>query len=411
MEIESIILLVSVVTGLSYFLFKRRTFDFYVVSYVSSVIYFIPSLVGYVSYSEYSYVVVESIRSEVVWAHVLILWVLLLAAVLYDRGSSSKYDHPSVVGAVDRRLHDFEISVYIVALVVGLLFVLGEWDSIVSPGKPSYGSLHSFFAVAVPIGFSCATYFKRKGISVFFAALLFVDVYAGNREAFVFALGGALVLYLSTVGPIRLSKKISILLIGFLSLALLLGYKGVYQALKAGNMDLVYSRIFGFEYWAGLVGRSEPFVIQAIFNYAIDFPAAYRGDFLVNIPFYFLPLANLVGFSAKTPTHFLRNDVFGDVGYGIASNIWAEVFVVAGWSGLIVAALVYALIPLVLNYFVLEGRKVDVRILFAVVGMVMCFFIHRTGLGMGLVYVSRFMWVWFLVLIVGFFVQGLRKKG
>jgi hypothetical protein len=71
--------------------------------------------------------------------------------------------------------------------------------------------------------------------------------------------------------------------------------------------------------------------------------------------------------------------LFAGVDYGIASNIWAEMWSIGGINGVIMFLFFFIIIALLLNQWMTRGPSAFAGIL-ALCGMVWVFYIHRNNL-------------------------------
>ncbi|MBL4883504.1 MAG: hypothetical protein JKY95_03075 [Planctomycetaceae bacterium] len=117
-------------------------------------------------------------------------------------------------------------------------------------------------------------------------------------------------------------------------------YKQCYIAIKMGDYEAVSSRIS--DRWYVAFAESEPFMIQHTLNsviiedYSIHAPSHLTGSVLANFDFSGSYKAREYSFG-----DIATYDLFGDVGYGMASNIWAEYYSCGGLIGVAIFLFFY----------------------------------------------------------------------
>lgn len=131
-------------------------------------------------------------------------------------------------------------------------------------------------------------------------------------------------------------------------------------------------------------------MFKAHFSLPLKEDREYNGPYFSNmakviiIPFYGYFFGQI-----DTAANFL-NYMFGDVGYGIASNIWAEAYVVGGWELVVLFSFTYSVIPyIILNKLIIKFDTNSTRSFIVIIGVIILFYIHRIGAEMCVVMCMR----------------------
>lgn len=365
----------------AYFMVKKRPFDFFTIAFFSSVLYFTPAFFGFVTVPGFIGMV-RPIEPLAYLAYFLVIALILLVTLLHDLKPASVGGIRDSNVLVERHstMLGGEVTLYALATIAFVGFVVLGWSEIVAPGKPSYGREHAIFATLVPIAFACAVMMRRYRLACMFLMFLAVDVLAGNREAMVFAVGAGVIIRYFTERPVRALNNRKVILSGLALLFVLIVYKEIYYAFKSGNYELVAERLSSLDWYRMIVMRIEPFTTQAILTDSIRTDLSYSGPYFENLLYGLVPMAQVFGFDTRNNIGFFFDQVlYPHVDFGVARNIWAEGYVIGGWPLMSFYALLYALSPWAINSLYRNAGFL-LRPIIAVSAVAFLFFIHRTGL-------------------------------
>lgn len=319
------------ILSLLYIISMRRRFDFYSISIISSIIYFLPSMFGYVWYrvpnsgNRYDDVFV-AIDYEVKFAHFIVLSFLIISMILYDKIRSSNYD--------EFQLKEKRYSIFVFILVSIFIysnFLINNFDAAMGGEKSNFSRWYSLVAISIPFCMTLCIATRRYLYLLLFSTIVAFEMYIGNREAIVFSAISILTVMLWIRGKNRLFWYYRYIMFGFFLAASALLYKNVSAAIRSGDWELAVSRLGSWEYYGETLSKSEPFVTQSILHYAITLDWSYDGSFVKPLVASLVPLGDIVVGNVETISGYINGSLFEDVGYGVASNVWAEAYIYGGW--------------------------------------------------------------------------------
>jgi hypothetical protein len=239
-------------------------------------------------------------------------------------------------------------------------------------------------------------------------SILLFDVYMGFRSKFVIAAGAIMLIWARDCGIVRMiPNKIGYVLTVVLFTFLIMTYKGIYTNVKAGQWDLISARLTSTEYYVNSILLSEPNGVQSILNRTVvtnyHTGAGQLWD-LVLLPV--LGALDVLGSESFGLSEGFdpQTALFPGVRYGVASNVWAQMWSIGGVSGVIIFVCVFVCIIIVMNYWILRAR-ISVAGILALCGIVWVFYIHRNNIryegDLLKRYVLVFMgcWAWTILLV------------
>lgn len=382
--------------AVSYYLLARRPIDFYALAFFSCVIYFMPSLFGYVWHtrpvnSRFVDVFIP-IDPRVRIAHALILAIVLAATVLHDRlRARSPHGRGEALPVMQPASEAGAANAVFALLAVALyaVFVAQDFDHIVLRQKGQFGRFYALAAIAIPYAFTLAATSRHRILALVFGAGALLDLYVGNREPLVFAILGTAVILLAGLGPVRLIAQYRYIVAAAVCVLFVLAYKNVALQIRLGNWPLVFARLTNPQYYVNTVARSEPFLTQSILHYALVQGWSFDGSLVAGLVSNLVPFGNIVVGDPQTVSGHINDVLFERVTYGVASNLWAEAYIHGRWLLLVVYALVYAALPAALNTALARCRRHQTRAYISVLGVLLLFYIQRIGLDGTVTWVKR----------------------
>lgn len=331
--------------GLLYFVITPRKFDGLAMAFGASVIYFLP---GFFSYTLQKNNQLQ-ISSECYLVMIMVVGSLLLTAFFTDIYSGNNH--------TELRSRYYNIPMWALFLPLSLtiidfsgmfyaIYVSGS--SLLSVDKQemlaTYGRGHLIWLMGAPTALIACVVFKRWALASINLISLAVILYTGTRAQVAVGVLGSLYVLLARRGSVPLIRNKKIVITMILFCAFIFLYKQCYIAIKMGDYESVSTRLT--ERWAVAFTESEPFTIQHTLNsvilegYTVPAFEHLSHSVLANFDFNDRYTAREASFG-DVATYAL----FGDVGYGLASNIWAEFYACGGFLGvgLFVAIYVYSL--------------------------------------------------------------------
>jgi hypothetical protein len=371
------------VIGVCYFAFAKRRFDFFALAYFSALIYFLPGFFGTTSFHVQGMWNDSPIHPEAYAVMTAVIVSIVGCAFMVDLSSAQSPSNRSwrVI------LPGESIAIWFIAFfaLIGLAGVISTaGDKLLSPDKVEMmevlGRWHILYYIASAIGFAVAVHQSRHLLAVCFLAFLLLELYLGFRSPLAVGVLSAVTLMLNNNGrPTRLMGHwrlgLAILLIG----VALFAYKHVMAAVKAGLWDLVIERLTSPEAYAFFITQSEPFATQHILNEVITHGFRTPADHLLTALYQLLVFAPELGARAPLFNDYFQPALFPEVDYGLASNIWAQMWSAGDWP-LLLAFLVIFNAGLLAGNATLFLRNPFLRPALTPIFVYWAFYIHRNDL-------------------------------
>lgn len=393
-------------TYLAYFLFVERSFDFFSIAYFSAIIYFLPGFFGFVGNASVPEMGVYEISEATYWVFLSVLSIIFVSAFVYD--------HIFTVPRGSKVISDYNPSFLFASLIVALSgLVITVWvtgDALLQPGKqfvdhmPRRGYFLWCFGASLGLVYA---FLHNKVIYIgTFFVLLGGTVFIGFRSSFAIALIAVFVILLFCKGPQRLAlANWKQCLIGGGLGFLIIIYKPLYKKIKKGDWEHVVDRLTDSNYYLQSVSQSEPFTIQLILNKIIE------SDFHLNSSQLDVVWLNLGVFlnrffeiTVKPFNTQFQTELFPDVTFGMAGNIWAQMWAFGGLTGVVLFVSFFCIILMVLNRFLLSKNAITLSTV-SLMGAYWSFFIHRNELGFQINLEKRVLIVCLLIITVSYLIK------
>lgn len=393
----------ATIFGFFYFLMVRRYFDFLTVGFISQQIYFSPCLVDFFLKNDVYYL--YSINNGVfITGIILILSFVLCSIKLYENCTMAK--------------SHLDLGFKYHALFSTLLAVISFIISIYQAGPILFNSakaevlnsidrFYILWSISALYGLAVSTLFNQKKYIYINIFLILITIYIGFRSIAAIAVISALVIFF-----VNQNEKVNLLLdhykkivLGFLFGVFFLVYKGIYIAVKFQNYDTVFEKIKSKDFYLEVLFNAEPFGIQRIFSDVLQYDFFIGLENLNRFIFLFTLFSNDLGIDTRSFNDYFQPALYGDVGYGMGSNVWAHMYSSGGWILLIIFILLYSISLRWLSkkiYF----SSVYYKPVFIVIGAYWSFYIHRNDLFYQLGLEKR---VIIIFLIVSFFSWSLNQ--
>ena len=265
---------------------------------------------------------------------------------------------------------------------------------------------HILFYTAVMIGTTLSFEYKNWIIFAFFCVLIIFDLFIGFRTSLAIAAISIFTLLLSKQGKGRLiiSSWKQVIAGVFFGIFIFL-YQQVAYAVKVGDLDLLRSLLSDTDTYIAMINNSEPFITQTTLNEVTVRNYSVGMGHLMGIFYQFTLFGPELGLEAESFNDLFQNDLFPDVTYGMANNIWAEMWSAGGWPLLVIFTVLFVII--LKGFNILTDRlNVTQRAFVAVMASYWAFYIHRNDIGYAIVLEKRVL----LVLIVSFLIAILIRE-
>lgn len=271
--------------------------------------------------------------------------------------------------------------------------------------------LSSIIYFNVPIiGFLLAIKVKNKKYIIIFSLLLLFLLLFGARKSVAIAFMGAAIIFLENK-PLKLISKYKFLISAFAVLLVVIASKTLYGYVLGYGLLIGISEWFNNFNFNFLFTGSEFITTSAILNSVLinDFSTDkiyYFYSFLALQP---IPLSYF-GYSSSYFNDVFQPALFPGINYGMAYNIWAEVFSAFGYFGVAILALT---IPFLLNklWYIYCRSKNVFSIIILIVGITFAFWIQRNSLATIFAYIRNIFYPLIFIYILIFLIKKLLKKG
>lgn len=398
--------------ALVYFLFSRRQIDFYTLAFFSCAIYFLPSLLGFVWHTRpvdgrYEDVFIP-IDARVQLVHTIVVGTLLVATLLYDRVHRATAASRLIEASARER--DVTTAVALSAAVLYAVFLSQDLTAAMAGKKGEFGRFYALAAIAVPFAFTLCVASGRTGLALLFAGGAMLDVFLGNREPIVFGMLSATVVVLWRRGPIRLIWQYHYIAAAATAVVAVMAYKNVAARVRLGDWPVVIERLTNVTFYFDSVLNSEPFVTQSILHYAMVSGWSYEGTMVAALLASLVPFGNVVFGNVGTISAHINTVLFENVGYGVASNVWAEAYMYGRWPLVVVYAAVYSALPAMLGAAFRRCRHYRTQAFVSVAAVVLLFYLQRSGVDGAAVWIKRLVVFYVLGLAVSICLRVARAR-
>ncbi|MBX3443772.1 MAG: hypothetical protein KF774_15290 [Planctomyces sp.] len=335
----NLIFTVLALLGLGYFLFVPRVFDWFSVGYVSSCIYMTPAFVGI---SVGGYYEETPMCAEAYLACGVVLFAILLGAFLTDTIRTAP--------PVPVRNRPLEGPIAFVLTAINLLGLIQTWrtggEDLWSSNKQEVLQVLTVWCLIWQMGSVSGTVFsyasaRPRLMLVNLLSLCFLW-FLGFRSSMVLTALAIFVIWASGRGRRPLVGNWKLGVCGMTMLAFVLCYKQVYIFVKSGRWDAVVAVVSQDGFLSESLLKSEAMTqthllnIVLIEDYRIPFWEHWQATLVESL----LPGVGKSG--DVSYGGWLTAELFTDVPWGIASNIWAEMYSAGGWLLLFAFAAAYA---------------------------------------------------------------------
>ncbi len=366
--------------GACYFLICKRKFDYFAVAYFSACVYFMPGFFGFTAYHINGYWANYPLNPDVY----LIMSLVLISIFLF-----------ALIGSRVKNIFLFEFyvpSVHVIIKVILLMsfagliaLVLTAGDAIHATDKnivaENLGRWHILFYTTAAIGLPLAFSMNQLGMMIPFVFLLFFDLYLGFRSAMAVGFLSIAILYLVSKPRSRLIFEhfVPLIFIAIIAVFFFL-YKTVAFSVKLGSWDVVVEALRDSETYEYMITRSEPFATQQILNSVISENFKVGLDNIFSVFGQLLLFGPELGLSLPSFNDLFQPTLFPSVDYGLASNVWAQMWSAGGWYLLFLFLLVFNVV-LVIGNATLESKSIAIKAGCVPMFLYWAFYIHRNDIG------------------------------
>jgi hypothetical protein len=364
--------------GSYFFAVRRRQFDFVSAGFFGQLIYFVPGFYGYVVNPYYP----STLPSIPIFAETYTVWCMALAATilsgkLYRPANSTTWADIKTSNAFDFSLIFIIVFSFLAELYLGGGSFLSADKFEVLQNATRFSLL---FGAASQIGlfaFAIQGKFKKLIIPLAGVSLL---LYAGFRNDFALAaIAGATFVARRNGVWIFAKPRYLAALIAFI--AFLLAYKGFLTSYRGDRFADFYASLDPETLVQMSILNSEPFLTQSILNDVLIRNLTIPPASILYSLFAAIPLVSpLVGADLLPAQFDFQEQLFPNLSYGVASNIYAYFYATLGWIGILLFILGHCLLLVFVSRWMGSVKSSTARIGLLSVGAFLAFFVHRNDL-------------------------------
>jgi hypothetical protein len=385
--------------GLTYLLTANRRCDLFALAFAAACVYFMPGFFGAVP-DGVGYKNPVDIERETYAVMTTVLAAILIGAWLWDTQGS------------DRLSDEWATDDGVATLVAFGIATVGMFMTIWTGGEALYSAhkddvLEASSRWLMLFSFSAAlsailAFSQRQWLILAFSGLqLLFTVYIGFRSYTAITLMGILLVHFQRQGTQRLiSRNLPAMFFVLGAGAMFIIYKCLYILVKMGDYGRVHELLTNPDFYLDAVIGSEPFTTQMVLNECL------RTDFETDVGYIFVSVFSQLtlfsaemGFSNESFNDLFQPQLFPEVEFGLAANIWAQMLTAGGWP-LFLGFLAFFVWTLRVGSSWMSVRGVTARSGVALAAAYWAFYIHRNDLGYELSLLKRVVIVWGIVALV-----------
>lgn len=374
---QPIFFLISVY-GLFFFLVQRRTFDFVSAGFVGQVIYFMPGFYGYVI-NPYFPGMVPSISiaptTYLIWN--LAMGATIVTGMLYRPAKEEVWADLRTTDAFDFTLIGVIVAAFGAELYLGNGAILSADKFEVLEGQSRLSLLYSSATQVAVIAFLL----QRKWVRLIIPVLMTLfSLYSGSRSELAIAMIAIATYVARRNGVWTFARPRYLLVLGAIVLVLFT-YKGLLVSYRAGRMDIFDAALADQDFFANAVLGSEPYLTQSILNEVVIRDLTMPPlSVLFSLPAAIPLFAPLVGVNILPARFDFQEQLFPNLSYGVASNIYAYFYATLGWLGIILFILLHCYALVLVSRWIARVKSPVVRVGMLAVGAFLAFYIQRNDL-------------------------------
>jgi hypothetical protein len=390
-----------------YFLLAKRRFDWFAVAFFSSCVYFLPGFFGYTSFFLWGE---EQIANEAYLIMIVVeimIWAgAFINDLIFDKIKDNVTEQRNT--AVLYVIAGFAVIGFILMFLTTGAALFYE-DKLEMMDELNRSAI--LYETAITIGAIMSFEYKKWTIFAFFCLLIMFDVYIGFRTSLGIVAISIFTLWFSKRGKIRLLINYwPQLLAGIVPVLFLLFYNQIRYAIKASDFELLTSLVTDSSTYAAMFTDSEPFITVSILNEVTIRHYFVGMEHFIGILYQFLLYSPELGLHARSFNALFQPELFGTtVQFGMANNIWAEMWSSGGWPLLLIFLVLFIFILRLFS--TLTGRcNITLRAFVAVMAAYWAFYIHRNDLTFEIALEKRVLIVLGLSLLIATIVNSIKKR-
>jgi|GEM_PF-1809402 len=402
-------------SGAGFYLLRRRRFDFCALAFFGACFYFLPGFLGFAGYAEEFILTPVPLAPE---TYAVMCWVLVATIAFGLVADAMGALGPTQMQPIAPPVQDpwrFTGLIATVAAVVGFaLACVTVGDALLDADK--FGLLerlnrwYLLWTTGAVLGLAVTFMRGEKGLFFVNLLLLIANLYVGFRVDLVIAVLAVGSLAMSRRGAIRLASHWRLGALVLVFGISLFAYKYILFAVKALDWDVLVAQLRNPDAFKLMFLYSEPFVAQGTLNEVIKQDYVVGGGHLLGALALLVPFANELGAEVTGFNELFQPTLFSSVtGYGLGSNIWAEMWAIGGWAAVTAFTAGYGLLLGGVGRY-LPRVGPESAALLATLGVYWAFYIHRNDIIFQLTLSRRILMAWVLFALLSVFLNALLRR-
>lgn len=386
----------SAIVGAAYFLLSHRRVDLFTLAFVAACVYFLPGFFGAVPYGGVRNTTVP-LEHETYLVMAAVMAAITLGAWMFEphRGQDAWRTRDAVDPVASQ--------VALIVAGIGLMMTLrSDEGDLFSADKVEVLSAVSRWFYIFAVGASLAAvlaFLHRQWWTLLMATgLLLFSVYIGFRSHFALTVIAVFLVYFNAQGRQRFIGRNQLAAVLALAAAVFFfSYKFVYRMVKLGEYDVVVERLIDPQFHLQAIADSEPFATQMILNEVLRSRFETDASYIVEgLAAQSVLFSERFGLEAVAFNDLFQPELFPDVEWGMAGNIWAQMLAAGGWP-LLFAFLALFVITLRVASRWLATAGLCTRAMVALGGSYWAFYIHRNDIGYQVILEKRVLLSWLII--------------
>lgn len=368
-----------------YLVSKRRVVDFYTIAISGFILYILPSFWGTTWTTQNLYY--EKVHFETYIVIDLISIILFLSLLYNDKNKPCKIVESSIKQFPRQLFFLLGIISYLLMLIavlkVGLSVILADNKSLLN-----IDVMNPFFSLSIWASLIVLSYgmiSKNRTYFVIALPIIIFTLYLGSRAHLVIAAISTVLIWLSKSGEKRLFKEWKYGLVLVLVAVVATLYRVIYPFVKRGEYRYILSLLGDKEFYFDriFVLPHEFYIVFSTLNLSVSNKLDLGVEFIFNQIINFIPLLSRI---VDTPnikySEIIMQNYYQGSRFGMASNIWAEMYSSGGVILVILFTIIWVKIINFFNRQLIYKRRMSP--FFIPFGVYSTFYINRLSFSLAL---------------------------
>lgn len=377
--------------GSWFFAFHRPVFDFVSAGFFGCVVYFMPGFHGLLFNPYFP----DDFPIEPVSTATYGVWIAAMLGAIF----TGVMYNPAPLAPVERRLAfrpfttpTADIVIIALLLLSFLVALVTGGQDLFSPDKNDVLSVQDrsiiLFATLSQVTLVLFLVQKRYLLAIPSGLAIAFLVFVGFRTELAIA-ALCILIWIAYRDGIRSFFRLRNLAPLVAVVMFLFAYKFVYVNVKMGRWDLVFQTIRDSQFFATIFLKSEPFITQSILNEVIARDFSIRLDSFAVSFASAIPLSNVItSISIDQIAFNFQEQLFPNLKYGVASNIYANFYAALGYWGIAIYVVLQNAALVAISRF-MRRPSGFAKLALALIGAFLAFYIHRNDVANSITLINR----------------------